>query len=193
VTDLSRTERYSSVAASLHWLLAALLICQICLGAWMTSLPLGLEKYRLFQLHKSVGMLVLVLSLARLSWRLAVPPPPLASSLRPWERALAHAVHWALYGFMVLTPLLGWATISAAPGPAPTHIFGLFLLPPLPFVEGAGKAWQESLGDVHGVFAWAGAALIGLHVAGALKHQFIDRTPGLQRILPFLGRAGARP
>lgn len=192
MTGFSRTERYSAVAASLHWLLAVLLIFQIGLGAWMTSLPLGLEKYRLFQLHKSVGVLILALSVVRLGWRLAVPPPPFASTLRPWERALAHAVHWALYGFMVLTPLLGWATISAAPGPAPTHIFGLLLLPPLPLIEDAGKAWQERLGDVHGLFAWAGAALIGLHVAGALKHQFIDRTPELQRMLPFLGRGGAR-
>lgn len=103
MTGFSRSERYSAVAASLHWLLAVMLLFQIGLGAWMTSLPLGLEKYRLFQLHKSVGMLILGLSLARLGWRLAVAPPALAATLRAWERALAHAVHWALYGFMVLT------------------------------------------------------------------------------------------
>lgn len=179
-------ERYSAVAATLHWLLAGLLIFQIVLGVWMVGLPLGLQKYQLFQLHKSLGFLILALSLARLGWRLAVPPPPFDASLKPWERSLAHGVHWALYVFMVGTPLLGWATISAAPGPAPTRFFGLFPVPPLPVVEGAGKAWQDTLGDAHGLLAFAGVALIALHLAGALKHQFIDRAPELQRMLPFL-------
>lgn len=179
-------ERYSAVAATLHWLLAGLLVFQLGLGAWMVGLPLGLQKYQLFQLHKSLGILILLLSFARLGWRLAVPPPPLAAWLKPWERTTSRAVHWALYGFMIGTPLLGWATISAAPGPAPTRFFGLFRLPPLPIVEGAGKAWQEALGSAHGLLAWTGAALIALHVAGALKHQFIDRAPELQRMLPFL-------
>ncbi|CAN7410581.1 cytochrome b [Phenylobacterium sp. LjRoot219] len=179
-------ERYSAVAATLHWLLAGLLVFQLGLGAWMVGLPLGLQKYQLFQLHKSLGILILLLSLMRLGWRLAVPPPPLAAWLKPWERTAARAVHWALYGFMVGTPLLGWAAISAAPGPAPTRFFGLFLWPALPIVDGAGKAWQDALGSAHGVFAWTGAALIVVHVAGALKHQFIDRTPELQRMLPFL-------
>lgn len=179
-------ERYGAVAALLHWVLAALLVFQIALGAWMTALPLGLQKYQLFQLHKSLGISILLLSLVRLGWRLAFRPPPFDPSLRPWERALAHGVHWALYVFMIGAPLLGWATVSAAPGPAPTRFFGLVSLPPLPIVAGAGKAWQDALGDAHGVLAWAGAALIVLHVAGALKHQFIDRAPELQRMLPFL-------
>jgi cytochrome b561 len=178
-------ERYGAVAALLHWALAALLVFQITLGAWMTALPLGLQKYQLFQLHKSLGISILLLSLIRLGWRLANRPPPFDRSLRPWERALAHGVHWALYVFMIGAPLLGWATVSAAPGPAPTRFFGLFSLPPLPVVAGAGKAWQDTLGDAHGVLAWTGAALIVLHVAGALKHQFIDRAPELQRMLPF--------
>lgn len=185
------SDRYSAVAAGLHWLLAALLVFQIGLGAWMVDLPLGLQKYQWFQLHKSFGVLILLLSLVRLGWRLAVPPPRLAAWLRPWERTTARAVHWALYGFMIGTPLLGWATVSAAAGPAPTRVFALFALPPLPIVEGAGKAWQDRLGDAHGLLAWAGAALIALHVAGALKHQFVDRAPELQRMLPFLRRAGA--
>lgn len=187
MTWLTRSpQRYNAVAATLHWLLAGLLIFQIALGAWMTALPLGLQKYQLFQLHKSLGITILALSLIRLGWRLAAPPPPFDASLRPWERALAHGVHWALYVFMIGAPLLGWATVSAAPGPAPTRFFGLFPLPPLPLVAGAGKVWQDRLGDAHGLLAWTGAALIVLHLAGALKHQFIDRAPELQRMLPFL-------
>ena len=186
-------ERYSAVAALLHWTLAALLLFQLALGVWMVGLPLGLEKYERYQLHKSLGVLILGLSVVRLLWRLAVPPPSAAPWVRGWERSLARVVHTGLYGFMVGTPLLGWALVSAAPGPAPTRVFGRFPLPPLPVIAGSGEAWSDAFGVAHMSLAFAGAGLIVLHVSGALKHQLLDRRPEVQRMLPWSGRRGANP
>jgi cytochrome b561 len=136
-------------------------------------------------LHKSIGMLVLLLSLVRLGWRLGHRPPPLPDSVKPWEKGLAHAAHWLLYAFMILIPLSGWIFTSASPKRHPLEFFGLFGLPYFPISpdKATSHAWHER----HETMAYLILALLVLHIAAALKHRFFDRDRTLDRMLPGTG------
>ena len=184
-------DRYATVAIVLHWLIAAAIIFQIVLAWRMEDLktPLG---FALVQLHKSVGISILVFSLARLGWRLANPPPPEPSGLAKWELWLSKFVHVALYGIMIGMPLTGWLAVSASKIQIPTLLFGVVPWPHLPVTHlaPATKAiWHSVGGYGHGLLAFGAYLLVLLHVAGALKHQLFDReVPLLSRMAP-----GAKP
>ncbi|PAX08994.1 cytochrome B [Sphingomonas lenta] len=175
------TARYGRVAMVFHWTIAALI---------GVNLAIGLGHDTLFDgwvwLHKSIGLTVLALSLARLAWRLCHRPPPLPSEVPEWQRRLAHGVHWGLYGLMVALPLTGWVFTSASATPRPTT-FGLFAVPPLPV--GADAAVNADVRSAHALLAYCMLALIALHVAGALKHQLLDRVLILDRMLPTVREA----
>src|SRR5262249_15683006 len=107
--------RYDGVAVSFHWLIAALIFFMFWLGPFMASLEqTDPRQFPLFQLHKSIGLSILVLSLARLGWRLFHPAPALPVEMQDWERRAAKTVHATLYVFTVIVPIIGWATVSAA-------------------------------------------------------------------------------
>jgi cytochrome b561 len=185
-------ERYTTVAIVLHWLIALILISAIAV-AWQFDDAKGLAKFQLFQLHKSLGITVLVLSLARLGWRLINPAPAPLASLKPWEKFLSKAVHVGFYVIMLGMPLTGWLVVSASPKNIPTLLYGLVDLPYLPFVHGLAQAQahdlQELFETVHEAMGKVTYALIVLHVGAALKHQFIDRDTVLSRMVPFLKKA----
>jgi len=185
-------ERYTTVAIVLHWLIALILIGNIVL-AWQLEDAKGLAKFQLFQLHKSLGITVLVLSLARLAWRLINPPPAPLASMKAWERYASLAVHMGFYVIMIGMPMSGWLMVSASPHNIPTLLFGFIDLPYLPFVHGLAvaqaKALAEAFGEAHEIMAWVAYGLIGLHVGAALKHQFLDRDTIVSRMVPFLKRA----
>lgn len=178
--------RYSTVAVMLHWLIAALLVTNIAL-AWsrifMTRDQIGV----VMGLHKSTGILVLLLSLLRLAWRLAHPAPPYPAGLPLWERALARATQLGFYGIMIGMPLTGWIMTSGPRAHGPLILYGLVPWPLIGFVHGAqgraGDIWH-ALGEAHGLLAWFAYLLIVLHVAGALKHQFLDKDIIMARMLP---------
>jgi cytochrome b561/polyisoprenoid-binding protein YceI len=180
-------DRYSTVAIVLHWLIAAALVFQVLLAWRMHDLktPLG---FALTQLHKSVGITILLLSLLRLGWRLANPPPPETAALAGWERTLAGLVHVGLYVIMIGMPITGWIMVSASRIDIPTLLYGVVPWPHLPVahLEPAAKAaWRGFGHESHEWLAYGAYALIALHVAGALKHQFFDRNaPVLARMAP---------
>jgi cytochrome b561 len=179
--------RYTRVAIVLHWLIALLLMLQI-LGGWYVSDNLeGAEKFAAIQIHKSTGLTILMLSLARLAWRLAHRPPPLPAGMPPWQKLAAHGVHVGLYALMIGIPLSGWVMISSTPYVVKTQWWGLFEWPGLPLrgLE-ATKAINEGAGAAHSALVWAMVALWALHVAAALKHQFADKDGLLARMIPFL-------
>jgi cytochrome b561 len=181
--------RYSAVAIALHWLIAAAVIALVLMGLVMTGLPdkdLAL-KFSLYQWHKSVGVTVLLLSLARLAWRLGHRPPPLPAAMRPWERLAARATHVGFYILIIAIPLFGWAMVSASPYNIPTVLYGVVTWPHLPVPKAAFEAFKEG----HELLAWGAVALLALHVAAALKHHYILRDDVLARMLPFPGRRGA--
>jgi cytochrome b561/polyisoprenoid-binding protein YceI len=180
-------DRYSTVAIVLHWLIASALVFQVLVAWRMHDLktPLG---FALTQLHKSVGITILVLSLARLGWRLANPPPPEPAGLAGWEQLLSKVVHVGLYVIMIGMPITGWIMVSASRIDIPTLLYGVVPWPHLPVahLEPVAKAAWRGFGSTsHEWLSYGAYALIVLHVAGALKHQFFDRNmPVLSRMAP---------
>jgi len=177
-------ERYSRTAIALHWLLALLLAFQISLG-WALEGNNSPELFARFQFHKSIGIAILLLSLARLAVRLFTPRPP-ASDGPAWTRALAGVVHWLFYLVLILGPLTGWLLVSTARVQVPTLLFGVIPWPHLP----VGRGWHDPAETIHGAIAWLAIGLFLLHVAGALRHQWLLGKPEIQRMIPFAkGRA----
>lgn len=171
-------DRYTGVAIVLHWTIAALIITNLAIGLLLDSL-------KIFTVHKSIGMLVLLLSVARLVWRLTHRPPPLPATVKRWETGLAHAVHWLLYALMILIPLSGWIFTSASLKRHPLTFFGLFPLPMFPVAQ--DKALSDTVAERHEQLAYLMIALLVLHVVAALKHRFLDGDRTLDRMLPGAG------
>ncbi len=182
--------KFSPVAIFLHWTIAALIIANILL-AWKFDGLKGLAQFRLIQLHKSLGISVLIFSVLRFAWRLAHPPPAYPPELKGWERVAASTVHWGFYAFMVLMPLSGWLMVSASPTNLPTRLFNLVPWPHIGLVHGLPmdqrKPLAHQFGFVHTQLANIAYVLIVVHVAAALKHQFLDRDRVLWRMAPIPG------
>jgi cytochrome b561/polyisoprenoid-binding protein YceI len=179
--------RYATVAIVLHWLIALAIMVQVSL-AWRMGGKTP-EGFALTQLHKSIGITILILSIVRLGWRLANPPPPEPAGLAVWERSLSLVVHWGFYIIMIGMPLTGWLMVSTSPTAIPTLLFGAVHWPNVPGTDGlapASKALAHAIGkNGHGVLALGVYGLFVLHVGGALKHQFFEPdTPILSRIAP---------
>jgi cytochrome b561 len=142
----------------------------------------------LFQNHKAIGLTVLGLAILRLLWRLSHTPPAFPRDYAQWEKTLAHVVHWGLYVVMFGLPLSGWLMVSAAKEFHPTIYFGMFQIPPIGWIAGLDPASKASMHELfegmHGVLAKFLYLLFFLHVAGALKHQLIDKQSEIQRMLP---------
>ena len=173
--------RYHPLARALHWLLALALVGNFALGLYMADLPFSPARLQYYSWHKWAGVLVLAFSAARLLTRLMAPPPALPkaieSAMPAWQRMAHHATHHGLYALFFAVPLLGWAYSSAAG--FPIVLFGLWQLPD--FVP-VSESLSDVLKELHEISAFAMAALVLLHIGGALKHHFIDRDGLLQRI-----------
>jgi cytochrome b561 len=183
---LTTDRRYTAVAVLLHWAIAAGILFNLATGFVMEGLK-GEAKHIVVSLHASTGLTVLVLSLARIAWRLTHRPPPLEAGLSRLERLLAEAVHGLLYTLMLAVPLAGWAISSASTRKGAGA--ALWLLTPLPkigLLDSLALAQKVAAHDTavsaHQAGAWALLALLAGHVAGALKHQFIDRQPQFARM-----------
>lgn len=179
--------RYGAVAMGLHWAIALLIVAQIWLGWTMGDMDDTAAAKDLERTHISIGLIVLMLTLARVAWRLAHKPPPLPAEMPKWEQTLSSVVHVLFYVLLLAIPLTGWAMESTGPRPIP---FFSLEWPHLPFVSGLpreqARPLHEALEDIHGSkLVWLMIGLIALHVAGALKHQF-DGHPVLYRMLPLL-------
>ena len=179
-------QRYGIVAMILHWTIAIMLIGQFGLGKFMTGLIPGIQQFELYQLHKSIGITILLLSLIRLWWRLIMPIPSLPMTLRPWERVVARGSHISFYVLMIAIPLTGWLMVSASVWQIPTILYNTVPWPHLPFFEGIeDTAWYETLfANLHNILAVMMMMLLLLHSAAALKHHFVLKDDVLRRMLP---------
>ena len=173
--------RYGTGAIALHWLLALALAFQIALGFAMPHH--GPHSFAPMQLHKSVGIAILLLTLIRLGWRLAHRPPEAAET--GWAAVAARIVHWAFYAVLVLGPITGWIIVSTARLHVPTMLFGILPWPHLPLPPMLNRPTEE----IHAVLAWIAIGLFVLHVAGALRHQFHKQQVPAE---PQLMRRGVR-
>ncbi len=177
---------YSRVAITLHWLIAFLIIGQIAVGFYMHDLEAG-NKFQLYQLHKSFGIVVLLLSVLRLLWRLGHRPPGLPDGMKVWEIWASKLTHWGFYVLMIATPLMGWMMVSASPFNIPTELFGVVPWPDFPGIN-RGEKLADLFGEVHEIMAKLIILLLALHVGAALKHHFIGKDDVLTRMIPMLKR-----
>lgn len=173
--------RYSKAAIFLHWAIALALAFQLGLGWRLEHIPKGPALFAAYQLHKSVGIAILLLTIARVAIRLIHRPPPLMAD-GPLALMLARGVHWLLYAVMLIGPLTGWILVSTARTKVPTLLFGVVPWPHLPVPH----SWHEPAEGVHGAVAWLLLGLFFLHLGGALRHQFMKHENILGRMLPFL-------
>jgi cytochrome b561 len=172
--------RYGYVAVTLHWMMALLVIGMLCLGLYMTGLSASLEKLKLYGLHKSFGVLILMLVTIRLAWRFSSIIPALPSTLATWQKIAAHVSHVALYACLFIMPLSGWL-MSVTAG-IPVSFFGLFLLP-APFA--ADHPLHVFFLTLHQWCAFVLIGLICIHIGAALQHHFIYKDTILKRMLPW--------
>jgi len=172
---------YTKTAKLLHWLIVTIILGLFFLGFTMTDMELSPEKLQYFSWHKWAGVTVFLLTLARLTWRLFNPPPPLPEQMNQKLKVLAHLGHVALYFFCLVIPLSGWL-MSAAKG-VQTVWFGIW---PIPDLLSRDKVLGNQLEELHETLNWIFIAFIGTHVLAALKHHFIDKDEILTRILPNL-------
>jgi len=198
--------RYTAVAIVLHWAIAAAILFMLPLGFLMHERAehgdTSQAVFSAYQLHKSIGLTVLALTVLRLIWRLTHRPPPLPASMPAWERLAARAAHWGFYVLTLALPLSGWLYVSAGWNihedqslAVPTRWFGLFEVPHLFDLPQASddvrsETAKAALG-AHLVFAWAIIGLAAIHVAAALKHHFLDRDETLAHMVPGLRAPGA--
>lgn len=178
----STPERYGLVAKSFHWIVALLIIGMLIMGFYMEGLDRGPDRSALYALHKSFGVMVLMLVVCRFLWRQYTGAPRDNMKHPYWERALASFVHYGLYAATFLMPLSGWGMSSA--GGRPVAFFGLDMPPLVAPNEALGAFFSAS----HSVLAWTIITLVSLHVLGALKHLIVDRDGTLQRMLFWGGK-----
>ena len=183
----SGANRYGSVARWFHWTIAVLIITNLLIGFFHDALPRNVVG-QWMNAHKAIGLTVLVLSLARLAWRLGHPAPRQMPNHAAWEKMLAKITHWTLYVFMVLMPLAGWLMVSAAEKQRPMSFFGFFPLPFLP--TGADKSLAGLGHEAHEIIGWGFVVLLVLHVGGALKHQWLDGDHTLGRMVSWMRAPG---
>ena len=170
--------RYSHVAIAFHWLLALAIAGSFSVGLYMSDLPFSPARLKLYNWHKWAGITIMALSALRLLWRLGHRPP--ANVPMPeWQRRAAYVTHTALYLLFFAVPLSGWAYSSAAG--FPVVVYGVL---PLPDFVPVDKALAALLKGTHKVLTTALSLFVVGHVAGALKHQFIDRDGLLSRMWP---------
>ena len=174
---------------SLHWLIAIAIIMLLVMGKVMMEIPRGdPAKFTIMQLHKSLGLTVLVLTLLRILWRLTHAVPALPAKMKAWERLTANATHFIFYFMMVAIPLSGWAIASTSTSGVPTLWFGLFEVPNLPGLQGTPDQHELHLQaeGTHELLGNLTILLLLLHIGAALKHHFWDRDDVLKRMLPFV-------
>lgn len=179
--------RWGWIAQTLHWLVALAVIGLAAVGLLMQELPTSPDKIKVYALHKSMGLTVLVLVLLRLLWRLLDRRPPYPDSMPVWQRRLASLTHGLLYVLLLAMPISGWLYNSASN--FALRWFGLFSVPPLSGPDPALKALAQ---DLHSWGFYLLAALFAVHVAAALKHHLVERDDTLHRMLP-LARRKDRP
>jgi cytochrome b561 len=168
--------RYTRTAIALHWLMALLIFSAFPLGVYMHDLPLSPTKLQLFSYHKWLGITILLAAAARLAWRVTHPAPAMLDMPR-WQQVAAHGIHHLLYLLLFAVPLSGWL-MSSAKG-FQTVWFGVL---PLPDLVGKNKELGDLLKELHEMLNFGLLLLVGAHVAGALKHHFVERDDTLRRM-----------
>jgi cytochrome b561 len=174
--------RYSNVNVAFHWVTAAFVFFQLWLGFSFADLEQGTRRASLFTWHRTIGALIFLIVLARLTYRLTNPPPPYPPQLPKWERVAGTWNHRLFYLLLIGLPIGGLIAVSGhTQGPTITLLGGIAI----PKIPGISRELGEIAGEAHSAGAWLLCALIALHAAAGLKHQFIDKNRAAGRMPPF--------
>lgn len=165
--------RYNSVARTFHAVIAVLVIGNLAGGLLSDSLP---KAWNVIPLHKSMGLLILMLSIGRLLWRFTWKTPPYRPAIKAYELMLTKTVHGIFYALILIMPLTGWIFSSA--GKYGAAFFGIPVS--LPITKANPVA--ELAAETHEILGYAFAALVVLHVAAALRHHFLLKNGVLRRM-----------
>lgn len=184
MTQKSQTH-YSRVAIILHWMMALLIIPMVLFGEDMMEVEREVgeatEGVLGASIHVSVGLTIFILSLVRLAWRIANPPPPYPQEMKSWEKSISKGVVILFYGVMISLPVTGWLAFSTEIFRTPefndVYLFGMIAIPTAP-ISGLPAD------DIHNAGSKIALALIALHVVAALKHQLMDDIDIFGRMRP---------
>jgi cytochrome b561 len=180
VTYGTRTENhYPATTKLLHWLVATCVLATSPVAITMVRIDPGPTQDALYNFHKSLGLLILILVVLRLINRLAVGAPAADPEIESWQKAASSIVHTSLYVLLLAIPIVGYIANSASDTPTP--FFGLFSLPPM---IGKNEGLSDQLFTIHRWMGFLVIAVALIHIIAALYHYFVRRDHVLQRMLP---------
>ena len=172
--------RYSPVNQALHWITALCMLAILPLAWVMTNAKEGTAfSSALFNWHKTLGGIVLLVTAIRIVWRFRDPPPPYPPAVAAWDRMLAHIVYWLFFAVLIWMPVTGFLTSTYG-----GHATKLFNAIPTPLLLAKDKDLSDLFGTLHGLGQWAVYALIGLHLCAVAFHLIWRRDGVLGRMLP---------
>ena len=175
----TRTDHYPATSKLLHWLVAACVLITAPVAIAMTRIGEGPTRDVLYNLHKSLGVLILILMILRLLNRLVAGALAPEAEIAPWQKAVSSIVHTSLYVLLLAMPVVGYIANSAYG--ATTPFFGLF---EVPGITGKNEELATRLFTLHRWVGWLVILLALTHVSAALYHHFIRRDAVLKRMLP---------
>ncbi len=174
----SNDQEYALIVKVIHWLTAITVFSLFVLGLWMTSLDYYHPWYqRAPSLHVGFGVLLVCVTILRWIYRIKMPQPK-ALSTSHWQNRLAHIVHWAFYGLILLMFVTGYFIVTLKGDDL--EVFQLFKIPSIVQIKGD---WEDLAEEVHEILAYSLIFLSILHGAAAIKHHFIDRDATLKRMI----------
>jgi cytochrome b561 len=182
-----REATYSTAARHFHWWTVALLLIQVPVGLYMVrrgaATNFDAATDFLYSSHKTLGLVILALIVARLAYRLVHGAPADEPTITWWQKAASHATHWSLYLLLILVPLVGWLAISLY---GAREVFGVVTIPPL-WAQNTGA--YEPVRQLHKYLAYLTVALVFMHVGAAVALHWLIRGDGvLARMLPWAGQ-----
>lgn len=170
---------YTGTAKAFHWLTVLGIALVIPLGIGMVNAEPGPLQNRLFDAHRSFGIVILVITAMRLAWRQLHPPPRLPDDLPDWQSRTALITHWTLYVLLFVIPILGW--LGSNYFGASVSIFGLFTLPDL---VAKNRDLAEVILRAHVACVAALVGVLALHIGAAIHHHVVRRDLVLRRMMP---------
>lgn len=187
MTLKNTAERWGPVSQAFHWLIVLLLLGLAIVGLTMGDLPRTPKYFWVYTAHKSMGVTVLFLVLARLAWRAYAGAPHPVPGTPTWQERIATVTHWLLYGLTLAIPLSGWLYDSAS-GLRPFRWFGLFDMPKL---VAPNDAIRDASHSAHEWLFWVLVVLVVAHAGAAFYHHLFQRDATLTRMLPQRRKAVA--
>ena len=173
------TTKWGWPAKVLHWIGAAIILVLLIHGWWMTHMTPRPERLANYAWHSALGYDLLALTVLRLLWRWFNPVPELPADLKPWERAAARVGHISLYVLMFIVSLTGWMVATTFRVPMTKDLLGVDVPAIVTTVDRSVRQWIE---ESHMVLAYLLAAVVLVHVVGALRHHMLKHNDVLRRM-----------